>query len=166
MLENIFKFQHTSDDIPTALGLPVDIDKKCREIIHFSVFTNYFIKKEFFENDDETPENLTTITGMLEKSLSLCKTDQERVYTLFIFRNIHKNCSQAIGAWETLDEEKDEKAKKKLQMLLELVELKALSEEEDRANLLTPKDMFKKIEAARNNMYNFDKYYNVINEQN
>jgi hypothetical protein len=166
MLEKILNFKHDSDDLPTALGFSEEIDNKCREIIHFAAFTNYFIKNDFFD-DQEAPSNLTTLTGILEKALNICKTEEEKIYTLFVFRSIHKNCSQALGAYEAFEEEKDEKAKKKMQMLMELVELKALSDdEEDRSNFITPKDMFKKINAAKNNMYNFDKYYSVVNEQN
>jgi hypothetical protein len=167
MIKEILNFKHESESIPSALGLSETIDNKCREIIHFASFTNYFIKNDFFEDGDETPSNLTTITGILEKALSLCKTKEEEVYTLFVFRNVHDHCSQAIGAYEVFSKETSEKEKKRMKMLMELVELKALSDDdEDRSNLVTPKDMFKKITAAKDNMYNFDKYYSIVNEQN
>lgn len=167
MIKEILNFKHESENIPKALGLSETIDNRCREIIHFASFTNYFIKNDFFDDADETPSNLTTITGILEKALSLCKTKEEEVYTLFVFRNVHEHCSQAIGAYEVFNKETDEKEKKRMKMLMELVELKALSEDdEDRSNLVTPKDMFKKITAAKDNMYNFDRYYSVVNEQN
>ena len=158
-------FKHDSENIPKALGLSETIDNRCREIIHFSAFTNYFIKNDFFDDNDETPRNLTTVTGILEKALNLCKTKEEEIYTIFVFRNVHDHCSQAIGAYKALEEETDEKSKKKMKMLMELVELKALTDDDDDRNtFITPKDMFKKIEAAKENMYNFEKYYSVINE--
>jgi hypothetical protein len=127
----------------------------------------FFIKEDFFEDSDETPENLTTVTGILEKALSLCKTKEEEVYTLFVFKNVHEHCTQALSAYQVFEGEKDEKQKKKLKMLMELVELKALADDEDnRKDVITPKDMFKKIGIAKDNMYNFDKYYSIINEQN
>ena len=163
MIKEILNFKHESDNIPTALGLSEGIDNRCREIIHFAAFTNYFIKNDFFDDGDQTPSNLTTITGVLEKALDICKTKEEELYTLFVFRNIHDHCSQAIGAYKTFEEETDVKEKKKMEMLMHLVELKALSDDEDdRDYLITPKDMFKKIKVAKENMYNFENYYSVI----
>lgn len=166
MIEKLLKFKHDSNKIPTALGLSEEIDNKCREIIHFSAFTNYFIKEDFFSDDDETaPKNLTTTTGILEKSLSLCKTEEEKLYTIFIFRALHDNCTKAICAYKVYNEETDEKEKKKMKMMMELAELKAMVDDEtDRSDYLTPKDMFKKIAAARENMYSFEKYYNSVHE--
>jgi hypothetical protein len=164
MIKELLKFHHDSDNVPVAMGFTEEMDSKCREIIHFSAFTNYFIKKDFFNEEEDAPTNLMTITGILEKALNICQTEEEKVYTLFVFRNVHKHCSQAIGAWEAYYDEADEKQRKKMKMLIELVELKALTEDEDRETLVTPKDMFKKITAAKDNMYNFDKYYSVVNE--
>lgn len=165
MVKEILNFKHDSDSIPTAMGFSTDIDNKCREIVHFAAFSNYFIKEDFFDDNDETPSNLTTITGVLEKALSLCKTKEEELYTLFVFKNVHEHSSQAIAAYKVFEGEEDEKAKNKLKMLMELVELKALADDEsDRKDLVTPKDMFKKITIAKDNMYNFDNYYNIVNE--
>ena len=166
MVKEVLKFRHEHDNLPTAMGFNMDVDVKCREIVNFSAFSNYFIKQEFFdETDNETPENLTTITGILEKALNLCKTKEEEIYTLFVFKNVYEHCTQALSAYQVFEGEKDEKSKKKLKMLMELVELKALADDDNERNdLITPKDMFKKITAAKDNLYNFDNYYNLVNE--
>jgi hypothetical protein len=167
MVKEVLKFRHDSDNIPTAMGFDKFIDDRCREIVHFSAFTNFFIKEDFFDDEDEkTPENLTTITGILEKALSLCKTKEEEVYTLFVFRNVHEHCSQALSAYKVFEDETDEKQKRKLKMLMELVELKALSDDDsEREHLVTPKDMFNKIDIAKKNMYNFEDYYKAISNE-
>jgi hypothetical protein len=164
MIETMFKFQHDSNNVPEAMGFKEDIDEKCREIIHFSTFTNYFIKKDFFNDNEEAPSLLTSVTGILEKALTVCKTEEEKLYTLYIFRGCHTHCAEAINAWEVVQNETDKKELNKMKMLMELVELRALTEDDDRKNVITPKDMFKKIEVAKENMYNFDKYYSIINE--
>ena len=51
MIKEILNFKHESESIPSALGLSETIDNKCREIIHFASFTNYFIKNDFFEDE-------------------------------------------------------------------------------------------------------------------
>lgn len=166
MLEKVLSFKHDSDNLQVAMGLPEGIDNKCREIVHFSTFTNYFIKSEFFDNEDDAPNNLLTQTGVLEKALSLCENDQEEVYTMFVFKDAHNHCKQALGAFTQFEEEKDEKERKKMQMLMELVELKAMVDDDnDRSEIVTPKDMFKKIRAAKDNMYNFENYYKVVTNE-
>lgn len=163
MIETVFKFQHDSNKIPVAMGFAEEIDNKCREIINFSTFSNFFIKNDLFNDSEEAPSVLTSITGVLEKALSVCKTEEEKIYLLYIFGNSHKHSTDAIIAWDALENEPDSKQKTKMKMLMELVELKAFTED-DRKNLVTPKDMFKKIEVAKQNMYNFDKYYSIVNE--
>lgn len=166
MLEKVLSFKHDSDNLQVAMGLPEGIDNKCREIVHFSTFTNYFIKNDFFENENEAPNNLLTVTGVLQKALSLCKTDQEEVYTMFVFKDAHNHCKQALGAFRQFEEETDEKERKKMQMLMELVELKAMVDDDtDRSDIVTPKDMFKKIRAAKDNMYNFENYYKAVSNE-
>jgi len=96
----------------------------------------------------------------------LCKTKEEEIYTLFVFKNVYEHVSQALAAYKVFEDETDEKSKKKIKMLLELVELKALADDDnDRNDLITPKDMFKKIQMARSNMYNFDHYYKAIKDE-
>ena len=167
MIKELLNFRHDSDTIPTAMGLNKEIDDKCREIVHFSSFTNFFIKEDFFSDDDNnTPENLTTVTGVLEKALGLCKSKEEEIYTLFVFKDVHNHCTQALSAYQVFEGEKDEKVKKKLKMLMELVELKAMADDEDdRKDVITPKDMFKKITIAKDNMYNFDNYYKALKNE-
>lgn len=163
MIEKLLKFQHENSNIPCAIGFSEEMDNKCREIIQFSTFTNYFIKNDFFDGNDDVPANLTTVTGVLEKCINLCINDDERLYTIFIFKQVHEHAANALGAYKMYTEEGD-KEKKKLDILMQLVELKALTGDEDRSNFVTPKDMFARIEAAKDNMYNFEKYYNSIHE--
>ena len=167
MVKEVLKFRHDSDNIPTAMGFDNIIDDRCREIVHFSAFTNFFIKEDFFdEDDDHAPQNLTTVTGVLEKALSLCNTKEEELYTLFVFRDVHNHCNQALAAYEVFQDEKDERQKKKLKMLMEIVELKVMSDDDgDRKDIVTPKDMFRKINVAKNNMYNFDNYYKALKNE-
>jgi len=165
MIKELLNFKHDSDNVVIALGLPENTDERCREMVHFASFTSYLIKNDFFDDTDESPSNLRTITGVLEKALSLCKTKEEEIYLLFIFKHVHQHTTQAIAAYDMFNNEADQKAKKKMEMLMQLVEIKALADsEDDREDLITPKDMFKKIEIAKQNMYNFDNYYSVINE--
>jgi hypothetical protein len=50
-----------------------------------------------------------------------------------------------------------------MKIMMELVELKALMDkEDDRKDLITPKDLFRKIEIAKKNLYSFEDYYKEI----
>lgn len=161
----MFNFNHESDKIPVAMGFTEEFDDLCREKVMFSAISTHFITEEFFDSEEEVPQNMNTITGVLEKTLKICKDESEKMYTLLIFRNTFDTAAQALAKYKVMQEE-DDKTKKKLSILMELVELKALMDEEDRSHITTPKDLFKKIEAVKNNLYSFEDYYKQIkNEQ-
>lgn len=159
-----FNFNHDTEVIPVAMGYDIEIDEKCREIVYFSTFSNYFIKNEFYDDQAEVPSNLTTTTGILEKALNLCKTEEEQIYTIFIFKNISNNASNALKSYIAYESASDKKYKEKIKVLLELSELEARLSDEKREDLVTPKDMFRKIEKCKENLYNFDNYLSAINE--
>ena len=161
----MFNFNHESDTIPVAMGFTEEFDDLCREKIIFSAISTKFLTEEFFDGQDEIPQNMNTITGVLERTLNICKDENEKLYTLLIFRSTFDKATEALAKYKIMQEE-DDKTKKKLSILMELVELKALMDDEDRAHITTPKDLFKKIEAVKNNLYSFENYYKQIkNEQ-
>ena len=158
-----YKFNHEVDSIPDAMGFSKEFDDICRERILFSAISTHFITKEFFDEEDDAPKNMNTITGILEKCLNSCKDENEQTYTLLIFRKVFDLATESIAKYNLFNGG-DEKTKKRMKIMLELIELKALSEEEDdRDELITPKDLFRKIDAVKNNLYSFENYYKEIN---
>lgn len=159
-----FKFNHESDKIPVAMGFTEEFDDLCRERVMFSAISTHFITEEFFDNEEDTPKNLNTITGILEKTLNTCKSETEQMYTLLIFRPTFDMATEAVAKYKILQEE-DDKTKSKLKILMELVELKALMDKDsDRKDLITPKDLFRKIDLIKNNLYSFENYYKELKD--
>lgn len=156
-----FKFNHENEQLPEAMGFTLEMDDLCRERILFSAISTHFIAQEFFDSPKDAPKNMNTITGILEKCLDICKDENEKLYTLLIFRKEFDLATEAVAKYEVFNSE-DEKMKKKLKVMMELVELKALMDEDNREHILTPKDLFKKIESVKNNLYSFDNYYKEV----
>ena len=160
MLE--FKFNHESETIPHALGFSDELDDVCRERVIFSTVSSHYITQEFFDDEDQVPKNLNTITGILQKCLETCKNENEQLYTLLIFRTEFDTAAEAIAKYKLYHSE-SEQTQKKMKIMMELVELKALMDkEDDRKDLITPKDLFRKIEIAKKNLYSFEDYYKEI----
>lgn len=157
-----FKFNHESNKIPVAMGFTEEFDDMCRERVMFSAVSTHFITEEFFDSEEDAPKNMNTITGILEKTLNTCKDESEKMYTLLIFRSTFDIATEAIAKYKILQEE-DSKTKTKLKILMELMELKAMMDDkEERKDLITPKDLFKKIELVKNNLYSFENYYKEL----
>ena len=165
LLENL-KLDHESKTLTGAFGLDDKIDKLCREKILFAHVSNYYIAKEFYaDHSDEVPKNLSTHTGHLEKALSLCETEKEKLYLLFIFKNEDDHIIEGLSAYKTLEEEENPEKKKKLKMLLELAEIKKMMVDEDEfERVVTPKDLFKRFDIVKDHMYSFDDYYNAMKD--
>jgi hypothetical protein len=166
-METVFQFQHDAEKINDALGLSYEQDMKCREVVFFSAFTNYFIGRELFDDESERPRSLSTMTGDLEKAMSLLDTDREKSYMLLLFRNNHNLALEIISKYRLL-ENADKAERRKLDLILGLLELKLeekkeKQEEGEEVEYYSPSDMLKRIDFVKESRYNFQKYYNLVN---
>jgi hypothetical protein len=110
MVKEVFTFNHDVENVNEALGLSDEQDDACREAIFFSTISNYLIGLELFDEPNDVPKSLKTMTGDLEKSLGLVTTEKEKSYLLFIFKNMHDLCIESIAKYKFLkdSEGKDE----------------------------------------------------------
>ncbi len=163
MVETVFQFQHESGKINDALGLSYEQDIKCREVVFFSAISNHFIGMELFDNEDEKPRSLSTLTGDLEKALSLLDSDIEKYYMLLLFRNTHTLALEVIAKFNLMNKIGDSE-KKKLKLMLDLLEVKLeeKKQEEEDFDFFSPTEMFKKIEYVQQSRYNFNKYLELV----
>ena len=166
-MENVFQFQHDADKINDALGLSYEQDAKCREVVFFSAFTNYLIGTELFDSEDERPRSLSTMTGDLEKAMSLLDDDREKSYMLLLFRTNHNLALEVIAKYRVL-ETADKSERRKLDLILGLLELrieeksKERKEQDEDFEYYSPTDMLKRIEYVKESRYNFQKYYSLV----
>lgn len=171
METNVFQFQHDAEKINDALGLSYEQDTKCREVVFFSAFSNYLLGRELFDDESERPRSLSTMTGDLEKAMSLLDTDIEKSYMLLLFRNNHTLALEVIAKYRVL-ENADKTERKKLDLILGLLELKLEEkkskdkDEEEEFEYYSPSEMLKRIDYVKESRYNFQKYYNLVNLAN
>jgi hypothetical protein len=170
-MESVFQFQHDAEKINDALGLSHEQDTKCREVVFFSAFSNYLIGAELFDDDSERPRSLSTMTGDLEKAMSLLETDKEKSYMLLLFRNNHNLALEILTKYKLL-ESADKYERKKLDLILGLLELKLEEKKKEEKDdneefeYYSPTEMFKRIDYVKESRYNFQKYYNLVNLAN
>jgi hypothetical protein len=162
-METTFKFSHTEDAIQDALGLSKETDDKCSEIIFFSTLSNHLMARELFDDIEEAPKALITKTGDLEKCLSLCSTELEKDYVLLMFNQIHDMAIESIAKHIVFEKMQGED-KRKLQLMMELMEIKIKeAAEKEKAGHFLPTEIFKKIDLVKKSRYNFEKYLQLVN---
>lgn len=163
-----FNFQHGASKVAQALGVNTQTEDRCIEIINFSTIANYLISNEMFDSRDDAPNNLTTLSGDLEKALSLVSTQEEKDYVLFMFRTLHNAVQATIAKYELLNEMTGVD-KKKAELVMQMLELKIEEKAEDERDCyITPSSMFNRIKIVQQSNYNFQTYLTLLenNEQN
>lgn len=164
-MKELFKFNHECPDFSGALGVPDDIETRCREMIFFASISSKFIAKEFYEGE-EPPRSLCTVTGHLERTLVLTNDIQEQLYILVVFRQMHELAMSSYQKWCQLGECNDME-KKKLDLILQLIDLKGqeIAKKNEGSKYVTDKEMFKRIELISTNISNFPKYLDDLQEK-
>lgn len=164
--KTIFNFKHNVSKIIDALGITEELNKKCSEIIFFSAISNHYIANELFDDRTDAPPSLTTMTGDLEKCISLCSSDEELHYLLLMFRQFHEISMDSIAKY-TLRNELDGSKRKHLDLMMQMMELKIEEKADDMcAECITPSEMFKRIDCVKKSRYNFDKYLQLMTSDN
>lgn len=164
----MFTFNHEEKKINRAVGVPDKIYEKVKDIVFFSTFSNYFIIKDLFDDENDAPKSLNTVTGDLEKALNLTCNEMEKDYLLLTFKNYHEIAIETIAKYQLLNK-LGEKEKKKVDLVLQMIQLQLNEdnklEDDESESFINPTVMFKKVEIAKKNLYNFEKYYEDTNVQ-
>ena len=158
----MFKFHHDSVKIYDAFGMSKEFDKKCREIIHFAAIANHLMVEDLFDNREDAPRSLTTLTGDLEKAISLCQNQDEVHYILFNFNQFHDIAIDTLAKYKMMNELSGIQ-KQKLDVMLKMMEIKLKEQaEEESLSMISPTEMFNKIELVKQSKYDFEKYLSLI----
>ena len=162
----MFKFQHNAEKLYDAFGMSEAFDKKCREIIHFAAISNHLIAEELFDDRADAPRSLTTLTGDLEKAISLCQNQDEVNYVLFNFNQFHDMAMDTLAKHKLLSE-LDGIKKEKLNVLLKMMEIKLKEEAEDSSlQMISPMDMMNKVDLIKQSKHDFEKYLSLLSSDN
>ena len=158
-MNKTFNFNHDANNFLRALGVDENLAKRVKEIIFFSTICNFLIRGNMFDDDNDVPNNLKTVTGDLEKALSFVQTEEEKNLLLIMFKDHQDVAMENCKRYKFL-QESPEKERKALKLMLKLAEVKM--EDEGKNLNLRPSDIFKRIKYVEKVNYNFDKYFDIV----
>ena len=158
------EFNHETENFHESLGISDEIRVRCRERIFFNTFSNALQRLELFEDDDDAPKELRTVSGDLQRCLRTITDQLEYEYTLMIFNNTQRMAMESFAYYRHMLENHDNREDRIKLKIMELVEeMRGSKDEEDPISRLNKKSMVKRIKLVKQSHYNFDTYLNMLN---
>lgn len=166
------KFDHQQETIYQALNVSRETMITCRERIFFCHFANSLQSIELFPSRDEAPKQLTTVSGDLERVLSMTHDPLEYEITLLQFNMYQKMAGSAFAQWQ-MENDKDSEHAMKIQLLRLLHKLKEASDkgkekdgeddiQDEVDGKLTEENVVERIELVKKSKYNFSRYMQLV----
>lgn len=169
------EFNHSKDNFHEAMGIPSYMRTKCRERIFFTSFSNALQRKELFEDEDDAPKDMSTVTGDLQRCLKMITDPLEYEYTLLTFYGHQRMAMEAYSKYKFLNSNTQSKEDKLKMSIINLIqELKAkhdeeeeghASDEEDEIDNITVTNALKRISIVKESHYNFDTYLKILTKK-
>jgi hypothetical protein len=166
-------FNHDKDEFHEAMNIPGYIRTKCRERIFFAAFSNALQRAELFEDEDDAPKDMSTVTGDLQRCLKMINDPLEYEYTLLTFYGHQRMAMEAYGKYKYLNSSSQSKEDKiKLSIINLMMDLKDRQEdeennskEEDEIDNITVNTTIKRISIVKSSLYNFDTYLKLVSKK-
>ena len=164
-------FNHAKEELHSAMGVEKKTIILCRERIFFTHFANTLQSIELFNNRDDAPRELTTLTGDLQRTLEMISDPLEYEITLIHFLSFHRLAQAAFAEWRFLnDSERSAEDKLKLQLLNLVKKLKDASDKDDEDdddqdsphNNINPETVMERIDLVKKSKYDFVKYMDLV----
>ena len=170
------KFNHEENNFHLAIGINEETKNICRERIFFTSFSNSLQADELFDDIDEVPQAFRTVTGDLERLLSMITNPKEYEYTLLTFMMYQRMAKEVYTLYKHTNEDSaaSTEDKIKMQIIKSIMKLKELKdreesgEEENNNNVevLSKESFLERIKFVKKSGYNFDKYLVLVRNQN
>ena len=167
------QFNHDKDEFHEAMNIPGYVRTKCRERIFFAAFSNALQRAELFEDEDDAPKDMSTVTGDLQRCLKMINDPLEYEYTLLTFYGHQRMAMEAYGRYKYLNSTSQSKEDKiKLSIINLMMDLKdkqddeeTNSKEEDEIDNITVNTTIKRISLVKSSHYNFETYLKLITKK-
>lgn len=161
------EFNHSKDAFHEAMNIPSYVRTKCRERIFFSSISNALQRIELFEDEDDAPKDMSTVTGDLQRCLKMITDPLEYEYTLLTFYGHQRMAMEAFGKYKFLNSKDQSKEDKlKLSIINLIQELRSDDddddEEEDAVDKLNSSTLLERINIVKQSHYNFDTYLKLV----
>ena len=167
------QFNHDKDEFHEAMNIPGYVRTKCRERIFFAAFSNALQRAELFEDEDDAPKDMSTVTGDLQRCLKMINDPLEYEYTLLTFYGHQRMAMEAYGRYKYLNSTSQSKEDKiKLSIINLMMDLKdkqddeeTSTKEEDEIDNITVNTTIKRISLVKSSHYNFETYLKLITKK-
>ncbi len=168
-------FNHEEEMFHRALNVTDDIKNIVREKIFFSSFSNALQAMDLFEDLDDAPRSLCTVTGDLEKCLQMIDSQQEYEYALLSFTMYQRLTKSIIAEYKMRNssDPEDREAMLKHTIIEAIMELKRekdreesdeefFDDEEKGPFAVNHSRMMTRLKYVKKSNYNFAKYMNLL----
>ena len=170
-------FNHEEDDFHLAVGISEETKNICRERIFFSSFSNALQADELFDHIEDAPKEFRTVTGDLERLLSMITNPIEYEYTLLTFMMYQRMAKEVYSLYRNTDEDSAESREEqiKMQIIKSIMKLKELKDREesgddnkddDGVEIITKESIMERIKLVKKSGHNFDKYLVLVRSRN
>lgn len=170
-------FNHEEDDFHLAMGISEETKNICRERIFFSAFSNALQADELFDDIDDAPKQFRTVTGDLQRLLSMITNPIEYEYTLLVFMMYQRMAKEVYSIYRNTDENSAEsrEEKIKMQIIKSIMKLKELKDREesgdddsndDGVEVFSKESIMDRIKLVKKSGHNFDKYLVLVKTRN
>lgn len=170
------KFNHETDSFHESLGISNEIRTRCRERIFFTSLSNAFQREELFEDPDDAPRELHTVSGDMQRLLQSITDQLEYEYTLLIFSSYQRMAKESFAYYKHMRDSKVSKEDKLKSMIIELIEEMRSKHEKDEneegedsnevpdapIDKLNKQTLLKRISFVKKSHHNFDTYMNLL----
>lgn len=160
------ELDHSKEKFHEALTVPDYMRSKCRERIFFSSFSNALQREELFEDADDAPKEMSTVTGDLQRCLKMIDSGLEYEFTLLNFMAYQKLAMEAYGRYKYLnskDMPKENKLKLSIINLMEDLRNQEQDDEDEGIDNTSVNSVIKRISLVKNSHYNFNTYLKQLN---
>ncbi len=172
-------FNHEEEMFHRALNVTDDIKNIVREKIFFSSFSNALQAMDLFEDLDDAPRSLCTVTGDLEKCLQMIDSQQEYEYALLSFTMYQRLTKPILAEYKMKNssDPEDREAMLKHTIIEAIMELKrekdreesdeeSFDDEEKGPFAVNHSRMMTRLKYVKKSNYNFGKYMNMLQGNN
>lgn len=169
-------FNHDEEIFHRALSITDEVKNIVREKIFFSSFSNALQAMDLFEDVNDAPRSLSTVTGDLEKCLQMTDTQEEYEYALLSFTMYQRLTKPTLAEYRMKNstDPQDREAMLKHRIIEAIMELKREADkEESDENEEYPDEekgpfavnqtrMLTRLKYVKKSNYNFNTYMNLM----
>ena len=169
-------FNHEREEFHEALHISDEMRLTIREKVFFSSFSNALQAMELFEDLNDAPRSLSTVTGDLERALSMVDSQEEYEYMLLSFTMYQRLTKPILAEYRMSNskESEDRESMLKHTIIEAIMELKRQKDKEDGNDdedddpdekgpfAISHSRMMERLKYVKKSKHNFNTYMNYM----